>query len=102
MMVEGTYYICIGRKRGWAFSLGTPKLTIKKPSIPKGHIAIKLKLAIPAALFDEFIPTGTITLPEDASIGRPAVEVIVPEGVHVTPDVKLALVPWVEEEDEGP
>jgi hypothetical protein len=92
-MLEATFYLVVGEGRGYA-SLTVPQLYSRKPAIPKGKIALKVKLAVPASLFSEFIPEGTITLPADASIGRPAIEVHVPEGLEITPDVKLALVPW--------
>jgi hypothetical protein len=78
--------------------LRTPTATKGKPDIRKGDIALRLRLEVPVALFSEFIPTGTITVPADASIGRPAIEVHVPDGVEVRPDVRLALVPWPEDE----
>lgn len=101
-MLSTEVYLTLGKKGRvhWP-ELATPKLTKTKPRIPKGHVAIKLKLEVPKALFEEFIPSGTITLPEDASIGRPAIEVLVPEDVHVTPDVKLALMVWDEDEEEA-
>ena len=96
--VERTFYMTIGRRRSWRYQLSTPKITINKPSVPKGHIALKFKLQVPESLFTEFIPSGTITLPEDASIGRPAIEVEVPEGLTLTPDVRLRLVEYQDPE----
>lgn len=97
-MLETTVYLVVGKGRLYR-SLGVPKVFSRKPSIPKGHIALKVKLAVPSSLFDEFIPEGTIRLPADASIGRPAIEVHVPAGLEITPDVKLALVRWEEDAD---
>ena len=97
-MCEATFYLVVGEGRGYA-SLTVPQLYSRKPTIPKGKIALKVKLAIPATLFTEFIPEGTITLPADASIGRPAIEVRVPKSLEVTPDVQLALVPWKQDEE---
>lgn len=100
-LIESTFYMTVSLKnrRYWNEGLALPKLTVKQPTIPKGAIALKLKVAVPKALFTEFIPEGTIVLPEDASIGRPAIEVHVPEGVEITPDIRLALVPWPPEEE---
>ncbi len=96
-MVDVEFYVVVSRKNHWHVTI--PKVTQGKPSIPRGAIALKLKLSVPASLFSEFIPEGTITLPADASIGRPAIEVHVPKGLEITPDVKLQLVPWEPEEN---
>ena len=97
-MITETFYMVISPKdrRYLGRGLSIPKITKGKPSIPKGAIALKINLAVPRALFSEFIPEGTLTLPEDASIGRPAIEVHVPAGVEVSPDVRLMLVPYEE------
>lgn len=93
-MIEVEFYAVVAKKN-WR-SLTLPKVTHGKPAIAKGAIALKLKLAVPTSLFNEFIPEGTITLPADAAIGRPAIEVRVPKGLEITPDVQLQLVPYEE------
>ncbi len=100
-MVEGTFYLTLSKKRGWMSRLATPKISIRKPSIPTGHIAMRLNFSIPEALFQQFIPEGTVTLPADADIGRPEIEVSVPADITVTPDVKLQLVEFESEEPDG-
>lgn len=98
------FYAVVGPKdqRYPYMGLTVPQVTKGKPTIPRGAIALKLRLELPVSLFKEFIPEGTITLPEDASIGRPAIEVHVPAGLEITPDVKLALVPWEPDGDGSP
>ena len=98
-MIEGTYYIVIGKTSSYYPSLTQPKITKNKPAIPKGKIAIKLKLKFPTAIFDEFIPEGTITLPEDASVGRPQVEVRVPKDLRIDHKIQLALVEYDPQDD---
>lgn len=106
MSADGTvpveFYLTVGPKGDGryvrTYGLKIPKLSKNKPTIPKGDIALRLRLEVPVSLFSEFIPSGVITLPADASIGRPAIEVHVPDGVEVRPDVRLALVPWPEDE----
>lgn len=93
----GTFYLTIGADERRHRTLTTPRVTKNKPSIARGHVAIKLEIRIPSALFKEWIPAGVIELPEDAGLGRPAVTVRVPDGVEVTPDVELVLMPWTEE-----
>ena len=100
IMVEGTFYLTLSQKRGRRFVLGTPKITVMKPNIPKGHIAMKLNFQVPEALFTQFIPEGSITLPADADIGRPEIDVAVPAELLVSPDVRLALVGYVEPSEE--
>jgi hypothetical protein len=98
-MFDVTFYAVVSPKypgNPWR-GLAVPKVTQGKPTIPRGSIALKLKLSVPASLFNEFIPEGTITLPADASIGRPAIEVQVPKGLEITPDVRLQLVPYEDE-----
>lgn len=93
-MVEGVFYLTF-TKQGHAYnaSLSTPKVTKGQPTVPRGFIAMKLRMNVPVSLFDTFIPEGTITLPEDASVGRPVLTVNVPEGIEVGPDIELELVP---------
>ena len=99
-MIDGTFYLTLSKRRGWSYALATPKITTRVPSIPTGHIAMKLKFSVPKALFEQFIPEGTVTLPADADIGRPEIEVAVPAELLVTPDVKLQLVEFEPEADE--
>ena len=100
-MFDVTFYAVVGPRypgSPWR-GLSVPKVTSGKPTIPRGSIALKLRLSVPRWLFEEFIPEGTITLPADASIGRPAIEVHVPKGLEITPDIRLQLVPY---EDPNP
>src|SRR5688572_3191915 len=95
-MTSVSFYAVIAPKhhgQPWR-GLGLPKVTLGKPTIPKGAIAVKFRLEVPQSVFAEFIPEGTITLPADASIGRPAIEVHVPEALEITPDIRLQLVPF--------
>ena len=98
-LIERTFYLTVGKKGGYSLRLEMPRLTTNKPNVPKGHIALKFSLQVPKSLFDEFIPSGVITLPEEASIGRPAIEVEVPEGIEITSDVRLQLVAYDEAEE---
>ena len=91
-MVYVEFHAVVSRKDHWHLTL--PKVTQGKPTIPAGAVALKLRLEVPASLFEQYIPQGTITLPADASIGRPAIEVHVPEGLTITPDIRLQLVPF--------
>ena len=99
-MVEGTFYLTISKKRGYGFQLATPKITTRVPTIPTGHIAMKLTFSIPEVLFQQFIPEGTVTLPANADIGRPEIEVAVPAELLVTPDVQLSLVEYDRDSDD--
>lgn len=102
-LTEVTFYAVVSPKdpRWPSMGLTIPKVSKGKPTIPRGAIALKLRLAVPASLFAEFIPEGTITLPADASIGRPAIQVHVPERLEITPDIRLQLVPFTEGEEDS-
>ena len=93
-MIKGTFYLVVGKKPGYMAALSSPKITLNKPTIPKGKIALRLVLKLPKSLFEEFIPSGTIVLPEDASIGRPAIEVKVPKDLLIDHKIELALVEY--------
>jgi len=100
-MAEVTFHMTVGLKetRYPHMGLKIPKITKGKPSIPRGEIALKFQLRIPDSLFQEFIPSGLIEIPEDAEIGRPTLTVEVPENMDLTdPGVRLQLVP-IREED---
>ncbi|MDH5279557.1 MAG: hypothetical protein OEW52_00240 [Thermoleophilia bacterium] len=100
-MIDVEFYAVVELKTpGYPWrGLAVPRVTKGKPTIPRGAIAIRLRLSVPVSLFSEFIPEGTITLPADASIGRPAIEVHVPAGLEVTPNVRLQLVTYETPED---
>lgn len=73
--------------------LNIPKVTKGKPTLGRGEIAVRLELRVPRSLFDEFIPSGVIEIPEDAQVGRPAVVVEVPEFENPPPGLRLRLCP---------
>lgn len=96
------FYMVVGlkepRRPAWS-DLTLPKITKGKPSIPRGKIALKFDLKVPRAIFEEFIPSGIIEVPEDGQIGRPALTVEMPEGIDLQdPGVRLLLVPFEEVE----
>jgi hypothetical protein len=60
-----------GRKYGYqSWALGSIRATKKKPAIASNEIAIRLKLEIPNAVFDEPVFEASISLPEP-SINMP-------------------------------
>lgn len=74
--------------------LATPRITKGKPALRSGEIALRFTLRMPRSLFEDFIPAGHIEIPEDASVGRPALRVEVPEGLRLDdPGIRLQLVP---------
>ncbi len=97
--VTGSFYLVLKRKRGWRHHLGPLRAFANKPSLKPGEIAIRLKVVVPESVFAEFIPSGTLTLPEDVRVGRAEIEVEIPEGLPT--GVRMTLAP-VESQGDQP
>lgn len=64
-------------------SYGRPKkarvasVRTNKPTIKRGQIAIKLNVTLPASVFEQFVPSVDIEVPDGAAI-QPEVEIEMP------------------------
>lgn len=93
------FYLTVGRRDRW--DLYTPKVTKNKPTIGRGEIAVKVKLVVPASAFEEFIPEGELRIPADANLGRPALQVHVPHDIELQEGMRLELVAYDPDEEDG-
>lgn len=55
------------------------------PYLNRGEIAVKLTLTVPSAIFESYIPSVEVSIPESAVI-RPSVEVMIEEPAEESPD----------------
>lgn len=78
-----TYLVlCKSSGRAWDKPVLARRLTSKRPRLAKNEIAIKLTIDLPGDIFEEAIPSVTISVPDSAVISPDDVVMEVLEDVE--------------------